>query len=672
MKRDNLPWQPVQTATLRWSDNGVPVSDSFDDVYYSQENGLAESRHVFLLASELPRRWQSPTCRQFCIGELGFGTGLNFLLTWQAWRELPAPRPELHYLSVEKHPLTRHDLARALASWPSLATLAERLLADYPPPLAGQHRLLLEPGLRLDLWWEDAQDALTDLAGREQSLVDAWYLDGFAPNRNESMWSPEVINAVAGLCRKGASVATFTAAGHVRRKLQDAGFRVSKVPGYGRKRECVRGVIDAAVAPPPGNPGASPWDLPDCAQDRPQHVLVLGGGLAGCTTAAALAERGVHVTLLEQGTLAGGGSGNDQGVLYTRLSRKHSALVDFALQGFRFATHFYRALFRSGKLQTHLDGDLCGSFQQSSNSEEMTLLSAALSGVEDLAEVLDQAQASRRLGVEQPCAGYWYPGSGWMRPAAVCKALASSDRIRLMEHCGEVTLRREGALWHAMAGNNSLGDAPVVIVAAGAGTTAVEQLGWLPLQTIRGQITELPATSATGKLRAALCHVGYIAPAREGIHSMGASFNIHVTDPAPREEDHRENLSKLAAAVPSWAASLDAIDPGSLQGRVGYRCASPDYMPVVGPVPAFTRFAHDYSGLGRNAQRFIARRGAYLPGLYVNAAHGSRGLVSTPITAELLASMICNEPLPLSRTLSRALSPARFIIRDLSRNRITP
>ncbi|CAA0098453.1 tRNA 5-methylaminomethyl-2-thiouridine biosynthesis bifunctional protein MnmC [Halioglobus japonicus] len=669
MKRDNLPWRPLQPATLSWSDTGVPSANTFDDVYYSQDNGLEESRHVFLQASDLSQRWQEPSCKQFCIAELGFGTGLNFLLTWQAWRELPLPRPQLHFLSIEKHPLRRQDLARALSAWPTLSALTEQLLAAYPQPLAGQHRLLLEEGLRLDLWWEDANDALPDLADRGQPLVDAWYLDGFAPSHNEDMWSASVINAVARLSRPGATIATFTAAGHVRRKLADAGFSVSKVPGYGRKRECVRAVLETpAIAS--ANGGLSPWDLSNYTQERPDHVLILGAGLAGCTTAAALADRGINITVLEQGALSSGGSGNDQGVLYTRLSRKHSALVDFALQGFQFATNFYQALFREGELQQYLDGDLCGSFQQSHNTQEMAALRDALSGLDDLAQVVDREQASHILGITQPCAGYWYPGSGWIRPAAVCQALTKRRNIRVMEHCGNVTLHTDGTLWHATAGDKILAQASVAIVATGTGTTALEQLKWLPLQTIRGQITELPANDATRALRAALCHEGYIAPAREGTHSMGASFNLNVVDPALRSDDTRDNLSKLAGAVPAWSTALNALDPEALQGRVGYRCASPDYLPVVGPAPAFDDFVQSFGALRKNARQVMPQRGQYLPGLYVNAAHGSRGLASTPIVAELLASMICDEPLPFSRTLCRALSPARFIIRDLSRNRI--
>jgi len=669
MKRDNLPWRPVQPAAVHWDAEGAPSSVSFGDVYYSQDDGLAESHHVFLSGNDLPARWQTYSNRHFCVGELGFGTGLNFLLTWRAWQALPTPRPDLHYVSIEKYPLTRNDLARALSLWPELAEHAQALLAAYPGLLAGQHRVLLEDGVRLDLWWEDATDALLDMAGRGQPLVDAWYLDGFAPARNETMWSAELIDSLAKLSRPAATFATFTAAGHVRRKLMDAGFTVSKVAGYGRKRECLCGVLENKITTA-ATSTLSPWDLPDCSPRRPHSAIVVGGGLAGCSTAAALARRGIAVTLLEREALSSGGSGNDQGILYTRLSRKHSALVDFALQGFLFASNFYRSMFHTGALKVRIDGELCGNFQQSHNTKDIATLREALRGVEELAQVLDAAQANAALGIEQPCAGYWYPGSGWLRPAAVCEALTQHENITVLQHCGDVTLRHDGARWLACVGTQTLAEATVVVLATGTDTLAIPQCSWLPLQMIRGQITQLPAIKGFDALRAALCHEGYIAPAREGTHSIGATFNPTLSDSTVRSSDHQENLAKLAAAVPACRAALDALDPAALHGRVGYRCASPDYLPVVGPAPQLERFLDDFSALRQNARHVIDSRGSYWPGLYLNTAHGSRGLTSTPIAAELLASMICDEPLPFSRTLSRALSPARFIIRDLSRNKI--
>jgi tRNA 5-methylaminomethyl-2-thiouridine biosynthesis bifunctional protein len=670
MMQVNSPWRPVQSAALHWSDSGAPVSATFADVYYSADDGLEESRHVFLQGNALHARFRDHSLPHFCVGELGFGTGLNFLLTWQLWRSQPAPRPDLHYLSIEKHPLTRQDLARALAQWPTLQDLATPLLAAYPGLLPGQHRVLLDAGrVRLDLWWEDAGLVLPDLASRQQPLVDAWYLDGFAPARNESMWTPQVLSAVAALSRPQASCATFTAAGHVRRTLADAGFRVSKVPGFGRKRESLCGVLDGPVA----SHNVSellPWDLPATAQARPEHVLVLGGGLAGCAVAAALARRGVAVTLVEQGAIATAGSGNEQGILYTRLARQHSALVDFSLQAFQFAANGYRDLFDTGTLTAGRDGELCGNFQQCEDAAELAAFEQALRGIEELAQVLGAPAASALLGVEQSKPGYWYPRSGWLHPPAVCRALLASDNIALLEHCGPVTLQRDGGQWHAVAAGNSIASAPCAVAATGIGTTTLEPCRWLPLHSIRGQTTLLPSDQIGSRLRAALCHEGFIAPARNGYHCIGATFDIGASDAAARVGGNRDNLQKLAAAVPAWQEALAALDPAALQCRVGFRCASPDYLPAIGPVADFAAFLEDYAGLRKNARLSVDRRGQYLPGLYLSAAHGSRGLTSTPLAAELIASMICAEPLPVSRALSRALSPARFIIRGLIRNRI--
>ena len=670
MKRDNTPWQPVTAAAVDWGDSGEPRSRAFGDVYYSRENGLEESRYVFLQGNDLPARWQQWPQNRFCIAETGFGTGLNFLLTWQAWREARAPVPDLHYLSVEKYPMAAADLARALSAWPGLAPLAEELLQQYPGLVPGQHRLLFEGGrLTLDLWWEDVAAALPDLASHGRALVDAWYLDGFAPARNEAMWQLGVITAMGRLSRPAATFSTFTAAGEVRRQLAAAGFKVSKVPGYGRKRECLRGHRGESV----GSPAAhvdTPWDLPANPVESPGRVIVLGAGLAGTTIAAALARRGTRVLLLERDSIASGGSGNEQGVLYTRLSRRHSGLTDFALQSFRFSSAFYRDMFSCGALREGLDGDLCGSFQQSADEQEMHILGPALAPVPELASVLDAVAASEKTGIEQPSAGYWFPRSGWLHPPAVCRALADHPLVQLHERCGEVTLHATDDGWRAVDSNGRAWDASCAVIATGTASAQLAELAWLPIQPIRGQTTLLPTTSESGGLRTVICHEGYIAPARAGIHCIGATFDPGDIDMTPRPSDHAANLASLARALPAWRERLAQLPPAELGGKVGLRCASPDYLPLVGPVPDRQAFLQDYADLRRNARLLIPQRGRFLPGLYLSTAHGSRGLTSTPLAAELLASMICGEAQPLSRELSRALAPGRFIIRDLSRNRI--
>ncbi|MEQ9394407.1 bifunctional tRNA (5-methylaminomethyl-2-thiouridine)(34)-methyltransferase MnmC2/FAD-dependent 5-carboxymethylaminomethyl-2-thiouridine(34) oxidoreductase MnmC1 [Haliea sp.] len=672
MQRANTPWQALPGPSLRWRGEDTPFSESFDDFYYSSDNGLAEGRHVYLAGNDLPERWQRQRADRFVVAETGFGTGLNFLLTWQAWRartRAPHGPRRLHYLALEKFPLARADLQRAGAAWPELAPLLTELLAQYPQPLPGVHRALFTADeVTLDLWWGDIEAVLDDLGHHRRPLVDAWYLDGFAPARNAAMWRPELWPKVAALSRPQATFATFTAASAVSRGLAAAGFTLRKVPGFGPKRQQMCGQLSSRPPLPPLQ--GTPWDLACPEQETPAEVLIIGAGLAGCHTAAALARRGIQATLLDRGAVAAEASGNAQGVLYTRLSHRHSPLTDFALASFDFASRQYRAGFSAGSLVPGTDGELCGSFHQVANSEELARMAPLLQALPQLAQVLDADSAAAVLGIAQDSAGYWYPNSGWMSPPALCRHLLRHPLITLREGCGPIRLQRVDDAWQALGAEGTLARASVAVVAAGTQCGELASLDWLPLRAIRGQTTQLPPLPALVALRSVLCHSGYIAPATTEGHCIGASFTPDDTDPELRCRDRVQNLEQLAAALPAVAASLADLADTDLPGRTGWRCASPDYLPLAGPVPDRDAFVRDYARLRDNARTDIPRAGRYLPGLYLNTAHGSRGLTSTPLAAELLASQICAEPLPLEPELARALAPARFIIRDLGRNRI--
>ncbi len=673
MKRDGAELRPLDAASLQWRNARTPLSAKFDDVYFSAQDGLAESQYTFLAGNGIPRRWQTHAEPHFCAAETGFGSGLNFLLTWQAWNEHKGPTPDLHFVSVERFPLRKADLQQALTAWPTLAPLATQLLQEYPPALPGCHRLLFAAGrVRLDLHFGDAREVLAGLAGRQAGLVDAWYLDGFAPARNAAMWSQPLMHSVATLSREGATFATFTAAGNVRRALQQAGFAVHKATGFGGKREALRGHLPT---PPPSSgedgPLETPWDIPDhAATPVPGHVLVLGAGLAGCHVASALARRGIRVTVLDRGGIADGASGNTRGVLYTRLSRRHSTLVDFALLSYRFAQRCYANMLAGGDLQSGVDGELCGCYQTSGQSRDLAALAVSLRGLEEFAQVLDTQAASDIVGLTQTQGGYWFAGSGWLDPRAVCRALLAEDAIEVRTECGPLELVQQGACWQACAAGEVIAKADAAVVATGSDTGAIAQTAWLPLRKVRGQTTELPATESLRALRTVYCHAGYITPARLGSHCIGATFDMDDADCRVRHADHASNLSQLAGALPESGQELAAFDPATLSGRAAVRCASQDYLPVVGAVPDVPAFTAAYRGLQQNARRHIDHAAPCLPGLYVTSAHGSRGLTSTPLAAQILASMICNEPLPLERSLSRALAPARFLVRDIIRGRL--
>ena len=213
-----------QQADLEWRDSCVPVSVRFDDPYYSLEDGVAETRHVFLWGNDLPARFEDG----FHVAELGFGTGLNFLVTLQAWRAAGVAG-KLHFTSFEAFPMNIAELQRALASFDGLPDV----FGDtFPTRLHGED-------FELTVIHGDARKAQPDWKGQ----ADAWYLDGFSPAKNPELWGAELMAEVARHTVKGGTVATYTAAGFVRRGLADAGFAVERCAGFGRKRHMTRGVL---------------------------------------------------------------------------------------------------------------------------------------------------------------------------------------------------------------------------------------------------------------------------------------------------------------------------------------------------------------------------------------------------------------------------------------------
>lgn len=270
-------------ADIQIEEDGLPVSQQYDDPYFSRQGGLDETRHVFLQGNCVQERWQQQ--QTFVIGETGFGTGLNFLTTWQAWeqsREQSDCGGWLHFISTELHPIDPTQLKTLHQQWPELAPYAQQLQQQWPLPQRGFHRLNFPAArISLTLLYGDAADTLAQLS----ATVDAWYLDGFAPTRNSGLWNDALYQQIAKLSAPGSTFATYTAAGHVRRGLAAAGFEVSKTEGFGRKRDMSVGVI----------PGERKFEA------TPKAVTIIGAGIAGACAARTLAERGLKVTVIEAG-----------------------------------------------------------------------------------------------------------------------------------------------------------------------------------------------------------------------------------------------------------------------------------------------------------------------------------------------------------------------------------
>jgi tRNA 5-methylaminomethyl-2-thiouridine biosynthesis bifunctional protein len=289
---------PLAPAHLQW-DGDQPRAVDYQDRYFSARDPKGEVRTVFIEANRLPQRFAN--ARRFAIGETGFGTGLNFYLTLATWREHAPPEAFLSYLSAEAHPLAPADLTRSLRAQGIADGDIDTLLAQYPPLLSGLHRIHF-PADRvvLTLVYGDAAPALARVQGR----VDAWFLDGFAPSRNPALWNLAVFRQLGRLSGQGTTLGTFTAAGQVRRDLEEVGFALQKVPGFADKRERLIGVF------PQGQPLAA----------GPERVAVIGAGIAGLSTACALRERGLSPSLFDPHGAGSRASGNPAALLTPHLS----------------------------------------------------------------------------------------------------------------------------------------------------------------------------------------------------------------------------------------------------------------------------------------------------------------------------------------------------------------
>lgn len=216
--------------------NGAPFSGQFDDIYYSTESGLEESKHVFLGGNNLQQRWQNIS-DNFTIIETGFGTGLNFFAAWDLWKNSASASAKLHYISIEKYPLTADDIATTANIWPQLSPYIKEFCEQYPLDFTQSCILHVGYNITLELLFCDVAAAISQI----KTQADAWFLDGFSPAKNPDMWNENLYNNIARLTKSGGTFATFTCAGDVRRGLQQAGFAVDKVKGFGKKRTMLAG-----------------------------------------------------------------------------------------------------------------------------------------------------------------------------------------------------------------------------------------------------------------------------------------------------------------------------------------------------------------------------------------------------------------------------------------------
>lgn len=593
----------IVPADLEWQNiDGieVPISKQFGDVYFSKDNGLLETRHVFLQGNDLTERLSKLSeYQRFTVGETGFGTGLNALALWQLWREVrPNNKSWLHFVSIEKYPLARCDLEKALRVWQELADLSHLLIEQYPLPIAGCHRLNFpEERFSIDLWLGDAADVLPNIFTHKP--FDAWFLDGFAPACNPDFWQENILQHIIRLSGEGTTFASFTVAGVVKRGLANYGVQISRPKGFGRKREMLK----------------AKWLGENNSINRKsQNIAVVGAGVAGLNVAWVLAQRGYSVDIYEKAHPLAGASGNPLALLNPKLCDIHETNDHLMVNSWLYSLRFYRKFkaFRPLMIQQ---------IQQKEKDQIANL---------PLIEQYPKGVLSRK--VEFPQHQLTYPQlnlhAAAVEPHVFAEEVLSHPNIHL--NIDEVIKIQndENDLVNIQLSNGTKMYHKVVLCNA----KQANDLVTLPfLKSIRGQISIVNKDLLTPNF--AYSYGGYLAQYDLQQVILGASFYPNREDIDVLVEDHQHNLDLLKQVSPVLASQLPDVD--TWQGRASLRAQTADYFPLLGDV---------------NNQKKI----------YVLAGLGSKGFLFSPLCAEILVAEMLSEPVPVSETLMKKLKVWRF------------
>ncbi|WP_249961150.1 bifunctional tRNA (5-methylaminomethyl-2-thiouridine)(34)-methyltransferase MnmD/FAD-dependent 5-carboxymethylaminomethyl-2-thiouridine(34) oxidoreductase MnmC [Histophilus somni] len=666
----------VTPAKIYLNQEKTPVSEQFNDVYFSNQDGLAESEYVFQQGNHLWERWIVYQEKHFVIAETGFGTGLNFLAVTSLFRQFRqqyshSPLKHLFFISFEKYPLPKVQLQQIHQFYPQFSALSQQLCDYCLEAIQGCQRFHFAE-TTLDLWFGDIADNLPQLGDYMQNRIDAWFLDGFSPSKNPQMWNDELYQQMFYYSKPQGTFSTFTAASAVRKGLVSAGFEVQKRKGYGKKRECLCGIKNAI----PQQNTKAPWYLSQPASLLSEDIAIIGGGIASLFTALSLLKRGAKITLYcEDEQLALNASGNKQGAFYPQLSDDDDRNIRFYVHAFFYALQQLQWAIKQG---IEFEHEFCGvalcAYDQKSAVKLAKISSYQWS--KSLYQNLNKEQLSEKIGLPLDCAGGFIPQGAWLAPRQFVQntfsylqqlglEIKTSQKITALDY--------RNLQWVLTNEQNETFNHQVVVLANGYQITDFVQTAKLPLYPVRGQVSQIPTSANLLKLKSVLCYDGYLTPAdkMKQSHCLGASHIRNNKDRHFSHQEQRENQQKIQQNLASTDTDknmdwLQDIDISANIARIGVRCSVRDRVPIMGNVPHFEQQCLDYRNIFN-----LRRRKQPIPdaaqwkNLYLIGALGSRGLTSAALLGETLASLIYAEPLPLSEDILHNLSPNRSWIRKL-------
>jgi tRNA 5-methylaminomethyl-2-thiouridine biosynthesis bifunctional protein len=620
----------------------------FDDVYFAESDGIEESTYVYLEGSGYLESLKSgsPLIR---IGEIGFGVGLNFILTLKAFLEHSSPEQRLEYFSFEKFPVMEEDLHRLYREYPDLTAAAEMLLSQYPLLTPGIHSIsFLDGRVKLYLGLGDAKELLE----KTEFMANHWYWDGFAPNRNPEAFSMQIFEEISRHSAIGAQGASFTSAGWVRRALEDNQFKIRKRKGYGHKRECISALFGGIEI----HRHYPQWFSNErLKRARPEDgpIAVLGAGLAGSAIARALADRGFHVRVFDPHGVANRASGNSAGLFNVQLSKLPNPISRF--------TQLALASFMRERKHLHVPARL------------------GIQRTDDKGTEMPEACEYPDSFFEKRDRGLFFPECGMINPKELVKKRLMHHLISVIPEgvTGVVALENEFEL--VLQGGKINSGNQHVIYALGADSQLPDEnllihpvLDQLPTRPIRGQTILVNPTESSRDLSTILVNEGYASPIAPEItghqhHLIGATYQLKDIEPDQESKDRK----KLLDESQKWSEFQGLLESDIVTSKIGFRMSTPDKLPLIGPLCDEAQVHSSFANAFRGS---TPRELPPLPvcsGEWVLTGMGSRGITYSSLSAEILACLMTGSPLPIESDLWEHLHSARFFIRNLKRGGVS-
>jgi len=689
-----LTKHPCTIANLSFQQNGSPYSEQFNDIYFDSKSGYQQSEEIFIAGNDIPARLIAAK-ETFTIAETGFGTSLNLLLTLQAYQKIqqgydeyndlaakqgfaPKKLAKLNFISVEKYPLSKAQLVKSLHALPQLNTFAERLLEQYPDinNTTEFQASFFNGQVSLTVIFDDAAESLSTLKTSQSGLVNAWYLNGFSPTKNPDMWNEQLFIQIGRLSKPQASITTFSAAGFVKIYLQQVGFRVEKKTNSDNKKQILSGLFQQD---PKSNKG---YQLRPIIT-KPQHVSIIGGGIASACAALALTKQGIKVTLYcKDNSLAQGGSSNAIAALYPLLHQQADDISLFYQQAFWRAKAVYNNVIEQGFSFPHQWCGLLEIAYKRSLVKRQQKFNELATWPKDLIHAVDASKASALANIDLTYGGLFMPNAGWLSPQDTVKQIinaAKATGLLRVENNTLVTKIKQNQTsgtndnhqknWQLITNKGEF-YASVVVVCGGAEALDLDWINQLPFTSVQGQVTSMKTNENINKLSTVICHKGYLTPSHKQVHCIGATFNKNSTRTTAKPEEDQFNINTLATCLPELTANVHWTTQDISMSKSRLRCMTPDHLPMVGAMPDLQKHIETYPHLAKDKNWKYNQAAPVVDNLYVMMGFGARGFCSAPLAADILAADLCGTPYPVDNDILFNLSPNRFIIRDIIRRKI--